>query len=105
MLDIQFEKYQGNGNDFIIIDSRTKNIHKFLVSHKLFSIKDLCHRNFGIGADGVIFIMNPDKNNDAKMIIYNSDNSEAEMCGNGIRCMTAYLYDSSKSKTKFNIET
>ena len=72
-----FEKFHGNGNDFIIIDSRNSDIYKKFLSDKTIDIKNLCDRKFGIGGDGVIFILEPDRNNYAKMIIYNSDGSEA----------------------------
>ena len=106
MNEIIFDKYQGNGNDFIIIDSRDSEIFKEYLSKRLFSVKDLCNRNFGIGADGVIFIIKPKKSNDAEMVIYNSDNSEAEMCGNGIRCLIQYLNNENVlNKELFKIET
>jgi len=108
MKNIIFEKYQGNGNDFILIDSRDNNIFNKFQSDKTFEIKKLCDRQFGIGADGVIFIMEPDGNNYAKMIIYNSDGSEAQMCGNGIRCLIQYLHNSkniSYNSFEYRIET
>ena len=91
MENIIFEKYQGNGNDFIIIDSRGNEIFNNFKSKDFFDIKKLCDRQYGIGGDGVIFIKEPDGNNFAKMIIYNSDGSEAQMCGNGIRCLVEYI--------------
>ena len=108
MKTIEFYKYQGNGNDFIIIDSRNKSVFNDLIANNNFSIKALCDRNYGIGADGVIFILDSELENDAKMIIYNSDNSEAEMCGNGIRCMIEYLNNSclsKKSSFEYKIDT
>ena len=106
MTNILFEKYQGNGNDFIIIDSRDSKIYDDFLSKNLFNVKDLCNRNFGIGADGIIFVINCTDSNDAKMIIYNSDGSEAEMCGNGIRCLIKYLVDTSvNNKKTFKIDT
>ena len=105
---IDFEKYQGNGNDFIIIDSRDYDFYNDSLLKNINADK-LCDRNFGIGADGVIFVLNAvEKHNDAKMIIYNSDNSEAEMCGNGIRCLIQYLKDSTfhnHQKYEYRIET
>ena len=94
MKNIVFEKYQGNGNDFIIIDSRDNKTYNKFNSNYIFDIKKLCNRQFGIGGDGVIFIKEPDGNNLAKMIIYNSDGSEAQMCGNGIRCLVEYIHKS-----------
>ncbi len=103
-----FEKYHGNGNDFIIIDSRNNNIFKKFLSEKFIDIKNLCNRQFGIGGDGVIFLLEAEGNNYAKMIIYNSDGSEAQMCGNGIRCLVQYLHNSNKesySASEYRIET
>ena len=108
MENILFEKYQGNGNDFIIIDSRDSEIFNNSNLKNIFDIKKLCDRQFGIGGDGVIFIMEPDGNNFAKMIIYNSDGSEAQMCGNGIRCLIEYIHKSNKdcnNFSKYSIET
>ena len=81
----KFEKWQGCGNDFIIIDSRADE--KIDAAEKIIQ---LCNRHFGIGADGVIYVL-PSKIADARMRIFNADGSEPEMCGNGIRCFTKYL--------------
>ena len=108
MNNFEFYKYQGNGNDFIIIDSRNNDAYNQLISNSIFNVKKLCDRNFGIGADGIIFILNPDYDNDSRMIILNSDGSEAEMCGNGIRCMIEYLHNQENSlnnKFEYRIET
>ena len=108
MENIIFEKYQGNGNDFIIIDSRGNEIFNNFKSKEIFDIKKLCDRQFGIGGDGVIFIKESDGNNFAKMIIYNSDGSEAQMCGNGIRCLVEYIHRSNKetiNSSEYRIET
>jgi len=108
MKNITFEKYQGNGNDFIVIDSRGNDLYKNYDTNKFLDIKKICNRQFGIGADGVIFIEQPDEDNYAKMIIFNSDGSEAQMCGNGIRCLVEYLHvnDSIKNKNiEYKIET
>jgi len=106
MEKFEFHKYQGNGNDFIIIDSRELDLYNLLLNNNLTNIDYLCDRHFGIGADGVIFILKPESDNDAKMIIYNSDKSEAEMCGNGIRCIVEYLNNSNLNpKDTYKIET
>jgi diaminopimelate epimerase len=80
----QFSKYQGLGNDFVLIDNRDSDVIK-LSSERC---AELCDRNFGIGADGVIFAMPPglvQADEDYSMRMYNSDGTEPEMCGNGIR--------------------
>lgn len=81
----KFEKWQGCGNDFIIINSI--NTEKVDDAEK---IVQLCDRHFGIGADGVIYVL-PSEIADVRMRIFNADGSEPEMCGNGIRCFTRYL--------------
>lgn len=96
-----FCKMQGTGNDFVIVDYITE---KFEYSFKLLS-EFLCNRHYGVGADGVIII---DKSEiaDFKMRIFNSDGSEAEMCGNGIRCFAKYVYEHGFiKKERFDIET
>ena len=108
MNKFEFYKYQGNGNDFVIIDSRNNDSYKRLISNNNFKVKKICDRNFGIGADGIIFILNADSDNDSRMIIFNSDGSEAEMCGNGIRCMVEYLHNyknSQVNKSEYRVET
>lgn len=98
---IFFTKMQGTGNDFIIIDNREKEI---VYTYSRLS-EFLCNRKFGVGADGVIFIENS-KIADSKMRIFNADGSEAEMCGNGIRCLSKYLYEKEiVKKEKMRIET
>ena len=97
MKKLLFEKFQGNGNDFIIIDCRHSYSIKEILNNKRFSLKLLCNRQFGVGSDGVIFVMHPEEGNDVKMRIFNSDSSEAEMCGNGIRCLVQYLYQTNFS--------
>ncbi|NJO59651.1 MAG: diaminopimelate epimerase [Richelia sp. RM2_1_2] len=96
---IEFTKYQGLGNDFILIDNRSSSQPVVTPAQAI----QLCDRHFGIGADGVIFTLPGEHGTDYTMRIFNSDGSEPEMCGNGIRCMAAFLAelegDSSKSDT------
>ncbi|BDC35582.1 MAG: diaminopimelate epimerase [Candidatus Methanoliparum thermophilum] len=89
---ISFSKLHGNGNDFILIDEFNRQIvpdnEKSSFSSKI------CNRHFGVGGDGVLFLSKPDSSSaDLKMKIFNSDGSEAEMCGNGIRCLIKYAID------------
>jgi diaminopimelate epimerase len=90
----------GLGNDFIIIDNLED---KRLNWSKL--AENLCQRNTGIGADGLVLV-NPSHNGDYKMVIYNSDGSLAQMCGNAIRCFGKYLYEKGYTKEeKLSIDT
>ena len=84
---MQFYKYQGTGNDFIIFDDR-KAI--FALSQK--EIAHLCHRRFGIGADGLMLIQEAE-GYDFRMVYYNSDGTEGTMCGNGGRCLVRFAND------------
>ncbi len=85
---IAFSKYHGLGNDFVLIDNR-HSAEPILTPEQA---EKWCDRNFGIGADGVIFLLNAD-NGEHRMRIYNSDGSEPEMCGNGIRCLAKFMQD------------
>lgn len=89
---VEFTKYQGLGNDFILVDNRHQE--ELLVSAEA-AVK-LCDRNFGIGGDGVIFALPPKGDVDYTMRIYNSDGSEPEMCGNGIRCLARFVAEKDK---------
>ena len=83
----EFSKYQGLGNDFILIDNRQSR--ETVITPEQAS--QICDRHFGIGADGVIFVLPGQDGTDYTMRIYNSDGSEPEMCGNGIRCLAKFI--------------
>lgn len=98
---ILFSKMQGTGNDFVVINCLNQYFHYNLGNLSNF----LCNRNFGIGADGVIYLFQSGVA-DFKMRIFNQDGTEAEMCGNGIRVLGKYLYEKSiTTKLDLKIET
>ena len=84
--EIVFSKYEGAGNDFILIDDRVP--HFPLDNPAL--IQRLCHRRFGIGADGIV-LLRTDAKADFRMRIFNSDGGEAQGCGNGVRCLMRFI--------------
>ena len=97
---IKFTKMQGLGNDYVYIDATKENIENPSVLAKYIS-----DRHFGVGSDGLILICPSDKA-DFRMRMFNSDGSEAEMCGNGIRCVGKFVYDKKLiDKTLVTIET
>jgi diaminopimelate epimerase len=90
-----FYKYHGCGNDFVIFDNRKKEI---TLSQQ--QIATICHRNFGIGADGLMLLQNKE-GYDFEMIYFNSDGKPSSMCGNGGRCLTQFAFDIGITKAKY----
>ena len=97
---MKFTKWQGCGNDFVVVDFLDKEPIDFAA----LAVK-MCDRHFGIGADGLMVVC-PSETADVRMREFNPDGTEPEMCGNGIRCFARYLYEYGRMKTQqFTIET
>lgn len=96
---IPFSKYVGCGNDFILIDRRTSDFYPDPQA-----IQTLCDRHYGIGADGLL-LLDSSVDADWKMSIFNADGNEAQMCGNGIRCLGRFLQHLGEQRKKVAIET
>lgn len=99
-MQLKFSKYSGCGNDFILIDNRAN----FFPLHKPEVIQKLCRRCTGIGADGLILLENSEHSH-FRMRIFNSDGTEAEMCGNGIRCLMKFAQEKGLNDSIYSIET
>ena len=99
---IKFWKMHGLGNDYVVIDNRDQKIGDKQAAELA---KKLCERRFSVGADGLLLVCNSALA-DVKMRIFNADGSEAEMCGNGIRCFAKYCFENGiVKKNEFPIET
>lgn len=94
-MHLVFYKYQGTGNDFVILDNRDHSIQMDQVA-----IAFLCHRRFGIGADGLM-LLNSRSGYDFEMKYYNADGAEGSMCGNGGRCLSKFAHDMGILKEKY----
>ena len=102
-MKIEFTKMEGIGNDFLFIDDRDHCIENKIPYHIL--SRNLCHRRFGIGGDGMILILNS-RICDLQFRIFNSDGSEPQMCGNGMRCFARLVYEKQIiQKNEFSVET
>jgi len=96
---VNFVKLQGTGNDFILIDARSLERDWAAVA------RDMCHRHFGVGADGLLLIL-PSETADLHLQMFNPDGSEAEACGNGLRCFAKYAVESGLvGSAEFMVET
>ncbi len=95
-----FYKYHAAGNDFILIDDRDKSFPSYSQQF----IQNLCHRKFGVGADGLLLLQHSHIA-DCKMRIFNADGQEASMCGNGVRCLTHFVFQNEPSLSTVRIET
>jgi len=99
---VNFYKLEGMGNDFILLDSR-----KSAFTPSVKQARKWCDRRFGVGADGILVLLEPKSlSADFRMRIFNSDGSEAEMCGNGIRCLARFVYGHKlAAKNALKVET
>ena len=104
---LPFSKYHGLGNDFLILEGRHGQLPSAITDPDPAWVRQVCDRRFGIGGDGVILALPPQAEGDLRMRIFNADGSEAEMCGNGIRCLARFLADSDGNEPGFrwSIET
>jgi diaminopimelate epimerase len=101
-MDILFTKLQGNGNDFILVDEIEGLVIPDEMKGEFAAL--YCDRRFGIGSDGVLFLSHSEKA-DLRMRLFQPDHSEAEMCGNGIRCFARYAMDSGYVRDACKVET
>jgi len=102
MMEIHFTKLHGNGNDFILVDEYETIVIPDEMKAEFAEI--YCNRRFGIGGDGVLFLSRSEEA-DLGMRLFQPDGSEAEMCGNGIRCLAKYAYDQGYVRKSCTVKT
>ncbi len=98
MPSVPVTKMHGTRNDFILVDERTPHLQDYAKFAQL-----ICERHSGVGADGLLLVL-PSSRSDVRMRIFNADGSEAEMCGNGIRCLALYIFELD-GRRELNVET
>ncbi|WP_067076591.1 diaminopimelate epimerase [Methanoculleus horonobensis] len=101
-MEIAFTKLQGNGNDFVLIDEHNGEVIPGDMKGAFAAL--FCDRRFGIGADGILFLQASEAA-EIRMRLFQPDESEAAMCGNGIRCLAKYAYDAGYVKESCSVET
>src|SRR5437870_12950702 len=97
---LRFTKMNGAGNDFILIDNRTGDVHLDRTQ-----IARLCDRHRGIGADGILLLEKASNHADFRMRYFNADGGEAEMCGNGARCFARFANKAAGARGTISLET
>lgn len=100
MKKLSFWKMSGSGNDFVVVDNRRHALRGNLAAWA----KKLCHRQEGVGADGLL-LLEPDKTENFRMVYYNADGSRADMCGNGARCMAWFAHERGAVGNAFRFKT
>lgn len=98
-MKIPFTKMHGTGNDYVYVDTFNGPIEDRLPGGIAKWTRQISHRRYGIGADGLI-VIHPSDSADARMQMFNADGGEGEMCGNGIRCVAKYVYDNGLCKKR-----
>lgn len=101
-MNIPFYKMQGTGNDFIVINNMELNLSGEQLSELA---KRVCQHRISVGSDAVMAVDFPENTGDFRMRFYNADGTEAEMCGNGARCIARYAYEKDLAKEEMTIET
>ncbi|MEI9959524.1 MAG: diaminopimelate epimerase [Ferruginibacter sp.] len=96
-MKIDFFKYQGTGNDFVILDNRNNQYNNLSTR----TVKHICDRRFGIGADGLM-LLTTKAGYDFEMVYFNADGNESSMCGNGGRCLVQFAYHMGIHKSTFH---